>query len=174
MRRINAGLLTSATPEWYTPQNIIDRVIACMGEIDLDPCSNSGTRPHVPARHHFTKAENGLAREWVGRVYMNPPYGNVIGQWVKRLINFYAAGDVQEAIALLPARTDPRWFAPLWDYPLCFVRGRLRFVGGPNSAPFPSVIAYCGTDIDRFADHFGDLGRIASAIYSHPLEAVSA
>ena len=29
----------------------------------------------MPAGKHFTAAEDGLSREWHGRVYMNPPYG---------------------------------------------------------------------------------------------------
>lgn len=170
MRRINDGLMTSATSEWLTPQHIIERVIACMGAIDLDPCSNSNTHPHVPAREHFSKAENGLTRRWAGRVYMNPPYGDEIKEWVERLLSCYIAGDVQEAIALLPARTDTAWLAPLWDYPLCFVRGRLRFVGASNSAPFPSVIVYFGEDPDRFVYHFGDLGRITREVYPNTNE----
>ena len=45
-------------------------------------------------------------------------------------------------VMLLPARTDTRWFH---DYiygkaEIRFVKGRLKFGGAKNSAPFPSMV----------------------------------
>lgn len=157
--RANAGLFTSATPEWYTPRHIIDRVVQVFGEIDLDPCSNSREAPNVPALNHYTARENGLSREWFGRVYMNPPYGDEIPQWVDRLVQAYEGEEIDAAIALLPARIDTNWFQPLWDYALCFVKGRLRFSGAENSAPFPSVVVYLGPDVELFKETFAAIGR---------------
>lgn len=162
--RVNAGLFTSATPEWYTPGKIIDRVISVFGEIDLDPCSNSKdrNRANVPALNYWTKEDDGLAQPWLGRVYMNPPYGDEIGGWVERMVSAYQSGEIIEAIALLPARTDTAWFQPLFDYSVCFVRGRLKFSGSENSAPFPSVVVYLGADQDCFKDWFNEVGPIVS------------
>lgn len=156
------GLYTSLTPEWYTPDHILDRVIACLGAIDLDPCSNSSdpTIANVPAAAYWTAADDGLSRPWAGRVYMNPPYGTTIGRWVARLIAASACGDVPQAIALVPARTDTSWFQPLLYRPICFVRGRLRFSGASNSAPFPSAIVYFGDDHAGFHAAFFDLGVV--------------
>ncbi len=151
---------TSNTSEWYTPQHIIRRVLDMFQVIDLDPCSNSKNDPNVPARFHYTKEEDGLKQPWHGYVYMNPPYGDEIGPWVEKLCNEYEAGNVALAIALVPARTDTAWFARLWRFPLCFVRGRLRFSNGDNSAPFPSVVAYMGDNLPDFKYCFGDLGQI--------------
>ena len=151
---------SSATPEWYTPQHIIQRVVDMFGVIDLDPCSNSRTAPNVPAQLHYTEADNGLALPWHGYVYMNPPYGDEIAPWIPKLIAEHAAGRVPLAVALVPARTDTDWFAPLFDYPICFVHGRLRFSGASNSAPFPSAVVYFGDDVDSFVAAFGDLGPI--------------
>lgn len=160
--RMNAGLFSSATPEWYTPAHIIERVEAVFGQIDLDPCSNSSdpNEANVPALTYWTQAENGIAMPWHGRVYMNPPYGDDISVWVARMINAYEDSEIAEAIALLPARTDTAWFQPLFDYPICFVRGRLKFSGAENSAPFPSAIVYLGKDYDNFNDWFHTIGRI--------------
>jgi len=80
------------------------------GEIDLDPCSNSHEEPNVPAKTHFTREDDGLAQDWHGRVYMNPPYGYEIAEWVDRLCQQYEQGSVIEAITLVPARTDTAWF----------------------------------------------------------------
>lgn len=161
--RINAGLFTSATPEWYTPRHIIDRVLKVFdGEIDLDPCSNSldPNEANVPAGDYFTAELDGLSRErqWHGRVYMNPPYGDEIPQWVDRLVQAKEGDEIDEAIALLPARVDTNWFQPLWAYELCFVKGRLRFSGAENSAPFPSVVVYLGPDVEGFKRHFREIG----------------
>lgn len=151
---------SSNSEEWYTPPHIIERVVEFFDVIDLDPCSNSNAAPNVPAKVVYTKEDDGLVQPWDGRVYMNPPYGDEIGQWVRRMVELYQLRRVEAAIALLPARTDTAWFAELWRYPLCFIRGRLRFSNSPTGAPFPSVIAYLGDDLKGFARWFGDLGHI--------------
>lgn len=154
---------SSESKEWYTPPKIIERVLMIFDEIDLDPCSNSKTKPNVPARQLYTKEDDGLAHDWHGRVYMNPPYGDVIDAWISKLIVEYQAGHVDTAIALIPSRTDTDWFWPVWRYPICFVHGRLKFItpdGTNGSAPFASAIAYLGDDVRSFARWFGDLGHI--------------
>ena len=161
--RINTGLYSSATPEWYTPRHIIDRVLALFGQIDLDPCSNSAdpALANVPAQSYWTQADNGLAQLWCGNVYMNPPYGDEIGAWVERLHGAYESGEIEAAIALLPARTDTAWFQNyMADYRWCLVRGRLKFSSSENSAPFPSVVVYLGADDTAFWQHFHDLGIV--------------
>ena len=153
---------SSETPEHYTPRMVIDAVIKCMGGIDLDPCSNSHESPNVPAGEHFTVDDDGLRQVWRGRVYMNPPYGREIVDWVDKLVKAHESGSVTEAIALVPARTDTKWWAMLRDYPVCLVSGRLKFGEAENGAPFPSAIFYLpnGTAIDRFYDAFSTLGDI--------------
>lgn len=158
--KFNDGMKSSDSPEWYTPGHIIDRVAAVFETIDLDPCSSVVAQRTVEARHFYTEADDGLAQPWHGNVYMNPPYGDAIVPWVERLITAYTSGEINAAIALLPGRTDTDWFAPLFDYPICFVHGRLKFSGAPASAPFPSVIVYLGDDLRTFHDWFHDLGPI--------------
>lgn len=148
---------SSESPEWYTPPQIIEGVLAVLGEIDVDPCSNP--EPHnIPAKDHFTAADDGLSKEWFGRIYMNPPYGEEIGKWIVKLRDEYESGRVRQAIALLPARTDTQWFQPLFDYPCCFVSGRLKF-SDAGSAPFPSVLVYFGVSWEKFAATFREIGK---------------
>jgi site-specific DNA-methyltransferase (adenine-specific) len=69
---------------------------------------------------------------------MNPPYGREIGKWIKKACSASGA----KVVCLLPARTDTAWWH---DYimphgKIEFLRGRLKFGGHRNSAPFPSVI----------------------------------
>jgi hypothetical protein len=152
---------SSESAEWNTPSEIIERVLALFGgRIDLDPCSNSATKPSVPVAKHLTPKEDGLSRVWMGRVYMNPPYGQEIGRWVEHLCKHYEAKAVSEAIALFPSRTDTEWFERLREYPRCFLRGRLRFSGHENTAPFPSMVVYLGNRASRFARIFGPLGDV--------------
>lgn len=150
---------SSESEEWYTPPRIIAAVVACLGGIDLDPCAEMGDPKTVPARRHFTVADDGLSRPWFGRTYMNPPYGSEIPRWIAKLVEEYETGDVEAAIALVPARTDTDWFEPLFAYPVCFVHGRLRF-SDDDGAPFPSALAYLGTQHERFAESFSDLGAV--------------
>lgn len=159
-KRDNAALFTSHTDEWNTPQEILRRVLAVMDEIDLDPCSNSEESPNVPAAQHYTEDMNGLTQEWRGRVYMNPPYGDVIGDWVEKLVGEYRAGRVTQALALVPARTDTQWFREFREFPRCFIIGRLKFGDATNSAPFPSVVISLGCDHDRFLEVFGEIGDV--------------
>ena len=71
---------------------------------------------------------------------MNPPYGRVIEKWVKKA--YESAKDGAVVVGLLPARTDTKWFH---DYiygkaEIRFIRGRLKFGGCANSAPFPNML----------------------------------
>lgn len=150
---------SSDSPEWYTPTLIIERTERVLGAIDLDPCSNVGTA-NVPAARHYTWADDGLSQFWQGRVYMNPPYGREIGDWVDKLREAYETGNVSEAIALLPARTDTAWFHSLRTYPRCFVSGRLKFSEHGSAAPFPSMAVYLGKNLSRFVAEFGDIGDV--------------
>lgn len=151
---------SSDSEEWYTPPEIIERTVKVLGEIQLDPCSNSGAKPNVPAASRYTQADDGLVQPWHGTVYMNPPYGRVIDAWVDKLILEYKSGRTMQAIALVPARVDTDWFRKFRDFAVCFIDGRLKFSGHQNSAPFPSAVVYLGGDIDRFHDSFSDLGDI--------------
>lgn len=153
---VNPALFSSESTNWFTPAHIIDRTQKLLGEIDLDPCSDADG--NVPARERFV--DGGLEQSWSGRVYMNPPYGREIGDWVTKLSGAFYSGEVTEAIALVPARTDTEWFRTFRDAPICFMRGRLRFSGYPSGAPFPSAAAYFGDRLDDFRAAFDDIGDI--------------
>lgn len=128
--------------EWYTPPGIIE---ALGLNYDLDPCSPPAGLPWIPARRHYSKEVDGLAQRWSGRVFMNPPYGRNIGDWMRR---FAIHGN---GIALVFARTETEWFqrtVPAVDV-ACFVRGRLTFVAksgemGHYNAGAPSVLLGVG------------------------------
>lgn len=105
--------------DWLTPPEIL----AALGEFDLDPCA-SQYQPWRTAREQFTILDDGLAREWAGRVWCNPPYGPHAAHWLERCA---AHGD---AIALVFARTETAAFHDhVWPKAdaILFLRGRLQF-----------------------------------------------
>lgn len=157
----NAAIFTSEKEEWYTPSEIIESVLEVFdGEIDTDPCSNSHEKPNVPAKTLFTKDDDGLSQEWFGRTYMNPPYGDVLPQWIEKIVNEYQNGGVTEALVLVPNRSDTRWYRMIHDYPFCAIDGRLKFSGSKNSATFPSVVFYLGENVKAFFEAFECHGSI--------------
>lgn len=82
------------------------------------------------------------------RVWLNPPYGRGIEDWVRKCA--VEAQSCKVVVALLPARTETDWFQR-WVFPYAevhFLMGRIRFVGGASSAPFPSVIAVYQQGLD--------------------------
>jgi hypothetical protein len=156
---------SSETAEHYTPKDFLEVVYRVFGGYpDLDPCSNSDDTPNVAAHVHYSEQDDGLSRPWRGRVFMNPPYGREIGAWVEKLRREWARGEVIELIALLPARTDTAWFEALTadtdDLVICFLGGRLTFIGNEDPAPFPSMAAYIGPNHDEFVKDFLPLGSL--------------
>lgn len=134
---------TAETDVWLTPPAILD----ALGPFDLDPCSSVG-RPWDTAAKHYTIEDDGLAQEWEGRVWMNPPYGAQTGVWLERLAQH---GD---GVALIFARTETRMFFD-WVWPhasaLLFIQGRLHFHRPDGeraraNAGAPSVLVAYGKD----------------------------
>jgi hypothetical protein len=155
---------SSETPEHYTPQTFLALVHELFGGIpDLDPCSNTGT-PNVAAHRHYTIEDDGLKHPWHGRVFLNPPYGRELPAWVEKLRREWLGTEVTEIVALLPSRTDTEWFNTLTketgDAVLCFLYGRLTFVGNSDPAPFPSMVVYFGPHHDVFATIFANQGSL--------------
>lgn len=146
-----------ASDEFYSPANVLELVQRVMGMIDLDPAYHP--RSLVKARRTYTKADDGLKQRWRGRVYLNPPYSQM-GDWIRKLIKEFEAGNVTQAIALLPARTDAAWFRLLDRFPRCFIHGRIRYSNSQTSAPFPCVVIFLGRNNRRFAREFRKVGTI--------------
>lgn len=95
-----AGLRSvNVKAEWLTPPEIV----RALGEFDLDPCSPVN-RPWDLARRNYTIDDDGLAQEWTGRVWCNPPYGDETALWLERM-RIHGNG-----VALTFARTETAWF----------------------------------------------------------------
>lgn len=133
---MNSGMYSSNTDQWETPQDLFDELDAEF-HFDLDVCA---LPENAKCPDYYTPEQDGLSQSWDGTCWCNPPYGRQIGKWVRK--GLLSSFDGATVVMLLPARTDTRWFH---DYILNraevrFLRGRLKFGGGENCAPFPSMI----------------------------------
>lgn len=157
-----APLMLSESDEWWTPPEVIARVLRAFPAIDLDPCSNPGPTRNVPATRHHDITDSGLEHGWQGRVFVNPPYGDSLEQWAAKVA--MEASNVTEAIVLVPARTETRWWHAIPADVVCFFKGRLHFrngvTGQTGPATFPSAALYVGPEPERFAAAFADAGLI--------------
>lgn len=161
--------------EWYTRPEHIAAVREVLGNIELDPASCERANATVGALRYFTAADDGLSRPWrAATVFANPPYLKLIAPFVNKLLAAYATGDVRAAILLVNANTGSSWFEALFDYPVCFVRGRVRFEDGSLPADAPrkphrtdSAFIYMGPHQERFIEVFSKFGPVVSAL--HPL-----
>lgn len=130
-------LFSSKSEEWETPDYVF-RALDRKYHFTLDPCSSDlNHKTDV----YFTKEQNGLLQSWGGHVvFCNPPYGRDVGKWVQKA--FYENRKGVTVVLLLPARVDTKWFHEyIYLYhDVTFIRGRLKFGGSKNNAPFPSMI----------------------------------
>jgi len=135
---MNPVLFSSKKTEWETPQALFDELDREFG-FTLDVCA---LPENAKCDLFFTPETDGLSQSWKGHIcWMNPPYGKEIGRWVEKAYR-ESKQNGTTVVCLLPARTDTRWFH---DYiygkaEIRFLRGRIKFVGAENSAPFPSMI----------------------------------
>jgi hypothetical protein len=114
--------ISNENDEWYSPSWFWP---ALGITFDLDPCSPGSPPSTVPARRHLTKADNGLAADWRGSVWLNPPFSSK-RPWYARLVEH------GNGIALMPNRTETH---DLQDYmraadALLFIKGRIYFERG--------------------------------------------
>lgn len=136
---IHESLYSSRSEEWPTPQSFFDTLNAEF-KFTLDPCA---TAENAKCKRYFTKEEEGLLQDW-GRavVFCNPPYGKMMRAWAQKC--FTASQTGATVVLLAHSRTDTSWFHD-WVYgkasEIRFVRGRLKFGNGKQSAPFPSMVA---------------------------------
>ena len=127
------------TTTWLTPLSITD----ALGEFDLDPCGYPGW---PTASTMFCLPDDGLAADWYGRVWLNPPYGREVWTWLDKLARH------GRGTALIFARTETAGFVEqVWNKATAvrFIHGRLHFhrpdgTRAPANAGAPSVLVAYG------------------------------
>ena len=137
---------SAKTNEWTTPEWLF-RELDTEFHFTLDPCC---THESAKCSKHFTAEDDGLRQDWTGeRVFCNPPYSEVKA-WVEK-------AHIERALTvmLIFAKTDTKWFHEYiyQKREIRFLRGRLTFGSGNNSAPFPSMLVI----FDNLAEEWRDL-----------------
>lgn len=137
MRTSAAVLFDSGRMDWETPPawfKLLDNEF----HFDLDVAASS---VNTKCQAYFDEATDGLQQDWAPHTcWMNPPYGRTIGKWVEKAYQESLKGAT--VVCFVPARTDTKWWHEFVARAseVRFVKGRVKFVGSPNSATFPSVI----------------------------------
>ena len=152
----NELMFSSKTDMWATPQAFFDKLHAVF-RFETDVCA---LPDNAKCETFYTPDKDGLAQDWRGTCWMNPPYGREIAAWVQKAYRS-AKENGATVVCLLPARVDTRWWH---DYcangEVFFVRGRLKFGGAENSAPFPNaVVVFRPTVHDALKVGAGDTAK---------------
>jgi hypothetical protein len=144
------------TMTWLTPPDILE----ALGPFDLDPCTPL-KMPWPTAEKRYTEADDGLKQPWFGRVWLNPPYGRQVDDWMRKM------AEHGNGIALTFARTETAfWHESIWPESdaILFMRGRLHFhhadgTRAKANAGAPSVLIAYGRDNARVLKTCGIDGR---------------
>ena len=151
-----AVLFSSAEDEWETPQAFFDELnTEFKFGVDL-AASDNNTKV---AGNYYTAEDSALNANWYAAFpshlgyrsvgWCNPPYSRGLQK------KFIAKAALERrrgftTVMLLPARTDTKAFhehiydALEWQaregVEIRFIKGRLKFGGAVNGAPFPSMV----------------------------------
>lgn len=157
----------SGNNEWYTPVEFIEAAREVLGEITTDPASCELAQGNVKAKTFFTETDNGLVKEWLGSVWMNPPYGSsLIGEFCDKLVEEIEKGNCKQAVVLVNNATETRWFQLLSNNAsaCCFPSGRIKFLdstGNPKQSPVQGqCFLYFGKYLTKFEKSFSAYGCV--------------
>lgn len=166
-KKNNAQLIhqDSGDVEYYTPIEIVSAARTVMGRIDLDPASSAQANLRVRATKIYTAADDGLAHEWHGCIWMNHPFSRQYNYlFIRKLIDEYMARRVEQACCITYASTSEQWYQPLLQFPVCFLTPRTAYVKPDGNklygATKGSSVAYLGPNTEKFIDVFRHLGNV--------------
>lgn len=154
----------SGENEWYTPVQYITAAKKVMGVIDIDPASSELANKTVQAKKFYTAQDNGLTKEWRGKLWMNPPYSSdLIGKFVAKYSE-HIGREVTEGIILVNNATETAWFQQLVSVSsaIVFPNSRIKFIdkfGNPSGAPLQGqAFIYSGGQVEFFLEVFRAFG----------------
>lgn len=154
-------MFSSAKDEWATPQDFYDGLNSKYN-FTLDPCA---TAQNTKCPKFFTQQDDGLSQDWGGHnVYVNPPYSNV-KVWVEKALK-ESKKENTTIVMLVAARTDTKFFHEYCTKAnqIFFIKGRLKFGGSTNSAPFPSMVVVFGGDTLYVPPKYGRMDSKANEL----------
>jgi hypothetical protein len=154
--------------DFYTNERILQPVRELFGgSIDLDPASHASANKVVQAKKFFTRADDGLSRQWAGKVWLNPPFSHW-DEWAPKTVAEWKSGRIEAMCVLAACRTlTAKQFSPVVTSAsaICILYGRIPF-WGQNATSSPDdghVIFYFGKDVEKFARGMTELGTTFKA-----------
>jgi hypothetical protein len=116
--------------DYYTPPEVFERLGVVF---DVDVCAPPGGVPWIPAKTYLTQADDALVADWVGNVWLNPPFSNPT-PFVKKFVQH------KQGIALIPT-SNGRWLQDLWQTDVSWVLiDCLRFYNGATQTQMKHII----------------------------------
>ena len=165
-------MFSRATDEWETPQDFFDALDAEF-RFGFDAAANED---NAKCTAFFTRECDALSQDWYAQLpdwswWLNPPYSRCREFIAKAALEARKGCTV---VCLVPSRTDTRWWHEYvynadWrayrpGVEVRFVKGRLKFGGSTNSAPFPSaVIIFRPVDQDLAGYGHGETQAVHAA-----------
>jgi phage N-6-adenine-methyltransferase len=128
--------------ELYTPAIYIEAARKVLGDFDLDPASCAKAQETVKAKAFYGIKDSSLNRDWLGRVWLNPPYSQPnINDFTEKLISELSLAHVSAAILLTNNHTDTGWFHHCESIAaaICFTRGRIKFIDAVRGEVMPTA-----------------------------------
>lgn len=155
----------TGNPEHYTNPTYLDAVRLVIGDIDLDPASNSIANENVRAKQYYDKEDDGLKQHWVAdTLFINPPFSTALcDAFANKLVDHYRNGDVKEAIWLSNNTTDTQRMVGLFTQcsAIFLHTGRHKFLSAGEDGKLQEgqglqgqISIYLGSDADKFLHIF--------------------
>ena len=131
-------LFSSVKQDWTTPIWLFDKLNE---EFHFTLDAAASDENHLCDKW-YTESTNGLTHSWENEVvFINPPHDIQDAFITKAFNEWHSYGST--VVMLIPSRTDKKIFHNLiahYAAQIRFLKGRLKFGGCKDSAPFPSAI----------------------------------
>lgn len=127
----------SNNQSWETPDDLFER-INTQFHFTRDVCASP---ENAKCEQFWTEEDSCLDKEWDGVNWMNPPYKDM----KKFIQKAYEQRDNAVTVALIPARTNTKWWHD-WCMKgeVLFICGRPKFKGCVHGLPQPLALVVFG------------------------------
>jgi phage N-6-adenine-methyltransferase len=156
---------------WQTPDELLDLI---KDNIDLDPCAADNTEI---GDTNYTEDDDGLAQDWFGTVFVNPPFTNKVG-FLEKVVEQNEAGNTDVIFVVTPDSTDVKswwhsYIAPNTTY-IWFSRGRINYINPVAQAGDPkrygptwgTALSIFGTPSNETLQALHDNGHIVKTVHT--------
>lgn len=155
---INKSLFTSDNQKWETPIELFDKLNEVF-DFKYDLAAEDIT---AKCKNYYTPEDDAFNYTWDQTSYLNPPYGREQIKWIERAYE-QSKKNGNTIVCLIPARPDTKiWHNVIFNYAksICFIKGRLKFGGSKDSAPFPSALIIFSNNLtDKQIELLDSLGK---------------